>query len=105
LRANLGRVEVARAATDEGMPLALRMGVIVAYLELRAVRGFLELSLGKFADAHRFLAPLTEDVAKAGFGEPTLFRFHGNAIEALVALGELPVTLPLGDSSTPVIGS
>jgi DNA-binding CsgD family transcriptional regulator len=87
--AHLGRVEAARAATDEGMPLALRMGVIVAYLELRAVRGFLELSLGKFADAHRFLAPVTEDVAKAGFGEPALFRFHGDAIEALVALGEL----------------
>lgn len=87
--AHLGRVEAARAATDEGMPLALRMGVIPAYLDLGAIRGFLELSLGRFADAHRFLAPLTEDVAKAGFGEPALFRFHGDAIEALVALGEL----------------
>jgi len=26
---------------------------------------------------------------RAGFGEPALFRFHGDAIETLIALGKL----------------
>jgi DNA-binding CsgD family transcriptional regulator len=87
--AHLGRVEAAREATDEGMSLALRLGVVPAYLELRAARGFLELSLASYEEAHRFLGTLREEVAKAGFGEPALFRFHGDAIETLVALGKL----------------
>ena len=87
--AHLGRVEAAREASDEGMTLALRLGVVPAYLELRAARGFLELSLGSHEEAHRFLGSLREEVAKAGFGEPALFRFHGDAIEALVGLGKL----------------
>ena len=87
--AHLGRVEPAREATDEGMSLALRLGVVPAYLGLRAARGFLELSLASYEEAHRFLGTLREDVAKAGFGEPALFRFHGDAIETLVALGKL----------------
>jgi DNA-binding CsgD family transcriptional regulator len=87
--AHLGRVEAAREATDEGMSLALRLGVVPAYLELRAARGFLELSLASYEEAHRFLSSLREEVAKAGFGEPALFRFHGDAIETLVALGKL----------------
>ena len=87
--AHLGRVEAAREASDEGMPLALRLGAVPAYLELRAARGFLELSLASYEEAHRFLGSLNEEVTKAGFGEPALFRFHGDAIETLVALGKL----------------
>ena len=87
--AHFGRVEPAREATDEGMTLALRLEVVPAYLGLRAARGFLELSLASYEEAHRFLGTLREEVAKAGFGEPALFRFHGDAIEALVALGKL----------------
>ena len=93
--AHLGRVEAARKATDEGMSLALRLGVVPAHLELRAARGFLELSLARYEEAHRFLDPLREDVAKAGFREPALFRFHGDAIETLVALGKLEEAAPL----------
>jgi DNA-binding CsgD family transcriptional regulator len=81
-------VEEARAATDEGLPLALEVGVVPAYFEMLAIRGFLEYSLGDAAEAHRFLGPLPHAVADAGFGEPALFRFHGDAIETLLALGE-----------------
>jgi DNA-binding CsgD family transcriptional regulator len=86
--AHLGRVADARAATDEGLPLALAVGVVPAHFELLATRGFLELSLGDVREAHRFLGPLPRAVAEAGFGEPALFRFHGDAIETLLALGE-----------------
>jgi DNA-binding CsgD family transcriptional regulator len=85
--AHLGRVEPTRSATDEGLQEALRIGVLPAYFELLAVRGFLELSLGSPAEAHRFLGPLPGAVREAGFGEP-LLRFHGNAIETLLLLGQ-----------------
>jgi DNA-binding CsgD family transcriptional regulator len=86
--AHLGRVAEARAATDEALPLALEVGVVPAHLELLAIRGFLEYSLGDAGEAHRFLGGLPHAVAEAGFGEPTLFRFHGDAIETLLALGD-----------------
>jgi DNA-binding CsgD family transcriptional regulator len=86
--AHLGRVVETRAATDEGLPLALALGVVPAHLEMLAIRGFLEYSLGDAREAHRFLGPLPRAVAEAGFGEPALFCFHGDAIETLLALGE-----------------
>ncbi|MGE5433874.1 MAG: helix-turn-helix transcriptional regulator, partial [Candidatus Doudnabacteria bacterium] len=72
----------------EGLPLALEVGVVPAHLEMLAIRGFLEHSLGDAGEAHRFLGPLPRVAAEAGFGEPALFRFHGDAIETLLALGE-----------------
>ena len=86
--AHLGRVAETRATTDEGLPLALALGVLPAHMEMLAIRGFLEYSLGDAREAHRFLGPLPRAVADAGFGEPALFRFHGDAIETLLALGE-----------------
>ncbi len=84
--AHFGRVEQVREETDRALPLAIEFGVMPAYFELLAVRGFLELSLGDPAEAHRFLGPLPEAVRNAGIGEP-FFRFHGDAIETLLALG------------------
>jgi DNA-binding CsgD family transcriptional regulator len=86
--AHLGRVAETRAATDEGLPLALAVGVVPAHLEMLAIRGFLEHSLGDAREAQRFLGPLPRAAAEAGFGEPALFRFHGDAIETLLALGQ-----------------
>src|SRR5262245_10215229 len=86
--AQLGRVAEVRAATEEGLPLALAVGVVPAHFEMLATRGFLELSLGDTREAHRFLGPLPGAVAEAGFGEPALFRFHGHAIETLLAIGK-----------------
>ena len=88
VEAYAGRVAEARAATDEGLPLALEVGVVPAHFELLAIRGFLEHSLGDAREAQRFLGPLPRAVAEAGFREPALFRFHGDAIETLLALGE-----------------
>jgi DNA-binding CsgD family transcriptional regulator len=93
--AHLGRVAETRAATDEGLPLALAVGVVSAHMEMLGTRGFLEYSLGDAREAHRFLGPLPRAVAEAGFGEPALFRFHGDAIETLLALGEHDAAMAL----------
>jgi tetratricopeptide (TPR) repeat protein len=65
--AHRGRVAETRATIDEGLPLALALGVLPAHMEMLAIRGFLELSLGDAREAHRFLGPLPRAVADAGF--------------------------------------
>ena len=85
--AHLGLVEPARAAIEEGLAIAEAVGVLPAILELLAVRGFLELSLGNAAEADSTLAQLAEAAERAGYREPALFRFHGDAIEAKITLG------------------
>jgi DNA-binding CsgD family transcriptional regulator len=86
--AHLGLVEPARAKIEEGLALARRLGVQPAEFELLAARGFLELSLADARQADRTFSELTPMVKTFGFGEPALFRFHGDAIEAKVALGD-----------------
>ena len=85
--AHVGRVDDARGDRRRAAARA-RSGRRPAHLEMLAIRGFLEHSLGDAREAHRFLGPLPHAVADAGFGEPALFRFHGDAIETLLALGD-----------------
>lgn len=87
VEAHCGRVEAARELAQQGLALAERVGIEPARFELLAVRGFLELSLGNPAAAHGVLAPLARAVTTAGFGEPAVYRFHSDDIEALIALG------------------
>jgi DNA-binding CsgD family transcriptional regulator len=90
VEAHLGLIEPARAKLDEGLALADQLGVQSAGFELLAARGFLELSLGDTREADRTFVELAAMVKAAGFGEPALFRFHGDAIEAKIALGDKP---------------
>jgi DNA-binding CsgD family transcriptional regulator len=85
--AHLGLVEPARLGIEEGLAIAESVDVLPAALELLAVRGFLELSLGNAAEADSTLARLAEAAEQAGYAEPALFRFHGDAIEAKITLG------------------
>jgi tetratricopeptide (TPR) repeat protein len=87
VEAHLGLVEPARVKIEEGLALAHERGAAPAGLELLAIRGFLELSLGNASEADRALAQLAEAVERTGLREPGLFRFHGDAIEAKVVLG------------------
>ena len=60
-----------------------------AQLELLAVKGFLELSLGRAEDAHVTLVSLAAQADAAGFAQPAVQRFHPDLIEAAIAVGEL----------------
>ena len=93
--AHQGAVAEARAASDEGLPLALEVGVLPAHFELLSIRGFLERSLGDEAAAHHFLGPLPAAAIEAGFGEPALWRYHGEAIENLLALDDVDAATAL----------
>ena len=84
-----GRVDQARAQLKRGLELAERTGMTPARFELLTTAGFLELSVGDAKAAARALEPLPHEAAAAGFREPSVFRFQGDQIEALVALGRL----------------
>ena len=71
------------------MALAERTGSVPARLLNLSVLGFLELSLGNPAAAHRHLGPVTDLVLAAGVGEPGAARFLADEIEASISLGEL----------------
>ncbi len=89
VEAHLGLVEPARAKIAEGLRLADELGSRSAGFELLAILGFLELSLGNAREADRALGRLATAVEETGLREPALFRFHGDAIEAKIALGQL----------------
>jgi DNA-binding CsgD family transcriptional regulator len=87
--AHFGRVVEAREQVKRGLASVDRTGMKPAQFEFLATEAFVELSTGDAAAAHRILGPLAGSVAAAGYAEPSVFRFHGDAIETLVTLGRL----------------
>ena len=86
---HLGDVAAAEPEIAQGMALAERFDVRPALLELLATRGFVELSVGRFDDADRTLDEVARMASDVGLLEPGLLRYHGDAIEAKIALGRL----------------
>ena len=89
VEAHFGQVDAARGKIAEGLELADRFAVRPAAMELLATSGFLDLSLGGYAAADHTFSQLDVIARDAGMLEPALFRYHGDAIEAKIALGRL----------------
>jgi DNA-binding CsgD family transcriptional regulator len=87
--AHLGRVDTARSGARSGLALAEQADDLRLTTRHLATLGFLELSVGDVAAAHEHLVRAREVAAHAGYGEPGMFRFAADAIESLIALGEL----------------
>jgi DNA-binding CsgD family transcriptional regulator len=85
--AHRGEVETAHGHITEGIELADRLGVVPGGIELLAARGFLELSLADHAAAERTLDEVALAATSMGLLDPALFRYHGDRIEAKIALG------------------
>jgi ATP/maltotriose-dependent transcriptional regulator MalT len=83
-----GRADEARAALEEGVALAESAEDRIFLAQNLAVLGFLELSLGRVAEAARVLLPLWDELAGIGHGEPSVYPVLPNAVEGLVATGE-----------------
>jgi DNA-binding CsgD family transcriptional regulator len=87
VEARLGHAQSARDAAEAAVALARPVGAAIPrWIALEAL-GFLELSLGRWADAESTLAPLLEETRAASIGEPGEMRFLPDLIEALIALG------------------
>jgi DNA-binding CsgD family transcriptional regulator len=89
VRAHFGDVALARADIAEGLELAERFGERPATIEMLATRGFIDISVGRYEEADRTLSDVAKIAADSGLLEPGLFRYHGDAIEAKIALGQL----------------
>jgi ATP/maltotriose-dependent transcriptional regulator MalT len=89
VEACLGHVDEARAAASGGLASSRAIHDEIFEAQNASVLGFLELSLGNAAAADRYLRPVADRLEELGWGEPSVYRVLPNAIEALVALGEL----------------
>jgi DNA-binding CsgD family transcriptional regulator len=79
----------ARTLAEEAVAVGAEAGDVFFAIHDRVVLGFLEASLGNYAAVHEHLGDLPQLLAEMGVGEPGIFPFQGDEIEALVALGEL----------------
>jgi DNA-binding CsgD family transcriptional regulator len=87
--AHLGRADPARLEALEGMRVAEEAGETLLLIPNLSVLGFLELSLGRPAEADAFLSRAVELERQMGVREPAYFRVVPDAVETLVALGRL----------------
>jgi DNA-binding CsgD family transcriptional regulator len=84
-----GRIEQARASVEDALRRAESTSNNRFLIRCLAALGFVELSVGDAAAAHRHLGRARELSAAAGYGEPGVVRFEADEIEALLALGRL----------------
>ncbi len=89
LEAYYGRSEAAQAAGREALQLAERIGDLWGQGRSLWALGFIELSRGEPAAAVEHLERVDEIAESIELREPGVWRFHGDHIEAHVALGEL----------------
>jgi DNA-binding CsgD family transcriptional regulator len=89
VEAHLGRADAARQAALEGLRIAEAAGETLLLIPNLAVLGFLELSLGRPAEAEAHLSRAVELEEGMGVREPAYFRVVPDEVEALVGLGRL----------------
>ena len=89
VEAHLGHADPARLEALEGLRIAEEAGETLLLIPNLAVLGFLELSLGRPAEADVFLSRAVELSDVMGVREPAYFRVVPDEVEALVALGRL----------------
>jgi DNA-binding CsgD family transcriptional regulator len=89
VEAHLGRADSARLEALEGLRVAEEAGEILLMIPNLSVLGFLELSLGRPAEADAYLSRAVELSEAMGVREPAYFRVVPDEVEALVALGRL----------------
>ena len=83
-----GDVSSAREHATKGMAWFERGDRLYANCN-RAVLGFLELSLGRFAQAREHLDPVVRFLREMGVEEPCVIPVHADAIEARIGTGDL----------------
>ena len=84
-----GETDRGRAAAQAALAFDEPRGVVLQYGRSGAALGQLDLSLGDFEGALGWLEPLHASVQSAGYGEPALFRYLPDLIEARAAVGDL----------------
>jgi DNA-binding CsgD family transcriptional regulator len=89
-----GDVTSAREYATQGLAWSERGDRLYANCN-RAVLGFLELSLGRFAQAREHLDPVVRFLREMGVEEPCVIPVHADAIEAQIGMGDLDAAAEL----------
>ena len=87
--AHMGRETEARTSATEGLALANSSGTVPAAVCIESTLGFLELSLQRADRAMRHFGPLLDPLETVGVNEPGAVRYLGDALESLIAVGDL----------------
>jgi DNA-binding CsgD family transcriptional regulator len=95
VEARRGEVEPSRAHATEGLRLAEAHDYRLEVIRNRSVLGFLELSLGNARSSRDYLGPVPELAHSMGLGEPGVFPYIPDLVEALVSLSETEQAEPL----------
>jgi DNA-binding CsgD family transcriptional regulator len=88
-QAHQGRIDAARDSALEGLRVAEAAGAVVAMMLNQSVLGSIDLSREEPEQADARLGPLVTWLDVVGIREPGVIRFVPDAVEALVALGQL----------------
>ncbi len=88
IEADLGLADEARASAGETLALAQAGSILLYGIVAEGVLGRLELAAGNLERADGYLRELPARLLAGGMNDPT-FTVWGDAIETLVALGEL----------------
>jgi DNA-binding CsgD family transcriptional regulator/tetratricopeptide (TPR) repeat protein len=86
--AHVGDATMTRALAEEALAASADAGDVFFAVHHRVVLGFLEASLADCAAVWQQLDGLPRLLEEMGVGEPGVFPFQGDAVEALIALGE-----------------
>ena len=92
---HLGRVDDARRILHGGIEYSRSVESIFWLCSQLAALGHLELALGNYEAARDVLVELISTLRGTGMGEWAVHPVHADAIEALVALGELDAAVAL----------
>jgi DNA-binding CsgD family transcriptional regulator len=87
--AHVGDATMTRALAEEARAATAEAGDVFFAIHHRVVLGFLEASVADYAAVRRHLDGLPQLLEEMGVREPGIFPFQGDAVEGLVALGEL----------------
>jgi DNA-binding CsgD family transcriptional regulator len=96
--AYVGRVGEARASAHAALEAAQRCGAVSLTEPPTAILGFLEVSLGKYSEARATLAPLISNFDAIPGTEIITASFLPDAVEAMVAVGQLDDAEPIIDA-------
>jgi DNA-binding CsgD family transcriptional regulator len=86
--AHVGDATMTRALAAKALAATADAGDVFFAVHHRVVLGFLEASLAEYAAVRQQLDGLPRLLEEMGVGEPGVFPYQGDAVEALVALGE-----------------
>ena len=84
-----GRLDQARAIAKEGIERSQRTSNYRQLVRFAALCGFIELSRGEMAEAAAWLDRTNTLAQAASYRDPGVLRFHADAIEALIGVGDL----------------